>query len=325
MSLLEWIFSFNLQALLTAVVIFHVLQPENNTATSSKKHTKITESEASSLLEKLAEKFRPLSCDTYGSRVAELLIALSPTPVYLDIINTVCSGEFGLEEIIRNASAHHILIKLVAFCTDIPLLLLLTKTLCEKIDVILAAGHGMMLVGLSKKLGDTEQKKALCGRHGSATEWNQCQTVFVAALRKTYSEHGPQGWTDEQKRDYFVVVVGALYPKNFRKDPKVSPFDRLIDYQLNLLEAFYFCLFLIQVTTQNMCMPGSQILQSLCLFKDNAVITNSFLKLSPELLSEFCSNVFGSFAIVSHEFMCLLLCKQSYLIKPKGILNTIFT
>lgn len=216
-----------LQALLTVSVCIQSLKPDSDIPAPKKKHKKeVPEddsiSPSSSLLIKLSAKFRQLSCDKYGSRVAELLVALAPTPLYLEIINSVCSGAFALEEVIQHSSGHHILIKLVAFCTDIPLLLLLTKTLCEKIDTILSAGHGMILVGLIKKLADPEQKKALCGKHGSASEWNQCQTVFVTALKKAYADHGPQGWTDEQKRDYFVVVVGALYQKNFRKDPKVS-------------------------------------------------------------------------------------------------------
>ncbi|OQV16314.1 hypothetical protein BV898_09622 [Hypsibius exemplaris] len=259
------------QALLATLVAYRTSKLQNDESSRSKKKSSDSAAVSIQLFDKLSKKFAALSLDVYGSRVAELLIALAPSALYLELIDTVCGSEFGMDEIIQNNNAHHVLIKLVEFCTDIPLLLVLTKALCEKLDVILSSGHGMILVGLSKKLSDGDQKKAMCGRHGSASEWNQCQSLFVTALKKSYGEHGPQGWTDDQKRDYFVVVVGALYPKNFRKDPKI--------------------------TTQNICMPGSQIIQALCHFKENSVINNSFLKLTPELLLEYCSNVFGSFAV----------------------------
>ncbi|GAV03591.1 hypothetical protein RvY_13987 [Ramazzottius varieornatus] len=259
-----------LQSLLVASRMYELIcsGTTSEVAEGKKRKRKIA---ADMLMEILADKYEELSLDRYGSRLMELTVAVSSPTVFGKILNTMSNSDFQMTNFLSYPNSNHVFIRVIEFCTDMSLLLLLTNMVCSNLSTLSQSGHWMVLVRLVQKLADEGQKKAVCGRHGSATEWNQCQKSVLTALKNFYGQHGPNGWNDDQKRDYFVIMLGALQPKNFRKDP--------------------------QETVHNLCMPGSQILQALCHFKEAGSVTNSFLKLNTALLVGFCSNNFGSFAV----------------------------
>lgn len=171
----------------------------------------------------LIKNFNNLIFDKYGSRVAELTITCADEVALFQLVQELTKDAVTSEKILADNSAHHSLIKIVDVCTDMTLLSLLITSICGAIEAVVMNGRSLIVVGIAQKLGDTNLKQVICGKRGSASEWNQCQTVLIESLKSFYMKFAPNGWSDAQKRDCFVVLVGAFYPRNFTQLEAVRP------------------------------------------------------------------------------------------------------
>ncbi|XP_055327684.1 nucleolar protein 9-like [Paramacrobiotus metropolitanus] len=223
------------------------------------------------LLGKFVSIFDEISLDKYGSRIAELVIAALGRIAFENLVGKISAGQEVLDRLVRDHYAHHTIIRMVMSCSSVALLCEMCKAVSANCAGILESGHGMLLVKLAQILSNSATKQRLCRSSEDEKQWYQCQDVFSKALNSFYSSSISASWAVHEKTAAVLVCTGALYPKNIREH--------------------------IESTIENTSMPGSQILQALCSFKDPSLITQGFLKMDVQLLLQLCCNACGSHTI----------------------------